>query len=140
MIRRPPRSTRTDTLFPYTTLFRSGPGPHRSLSLRRGRGRHEAFDFRDGLKLSQVFLAVLRQPADHPRVAEELADISLGHREMQVVDAVGFLHGLHRSEEHTSELQSLMRISYAVFCLKKKISPNKQHKYRENKMTHKQKI
>src|SRR3546814_3352696 len=127
MIRRPPRSTRTDTLFPYTTLFRSGPGPHRSLSLRRGRGRHEAFDFRDGLKLSQVFLAVLRQPADHPRVAEELADISLGHREMQVVDAVGFLHGLHlrlqarelRSEEHTSELQSLMRISYAVFCLKK---------------------
>src|SRR3546814_4482094 len=73
MVRRPPRSTRTDTLFPYTTLFRSGrdrhpPQRHRTRSGSRGR------------------------------------------------DAAG-----QRSEEHTSELQSLMRISYAVFCLKKKI-------------------
>src|SRR3546814_9251494 len=74
MIRRPPRSTRTDTLFPYTTLFRSS-------RLRRAR--------RDGADLSD------------PQSAE-------------------FFAARNRSEEHTSELQSLMRISYAVFCLKKK--------------------
>src|SRR3546814_5010267 len=79
MLRRPPRSTRTDTLFPYTTLFRS---PDR---LRRpARYRH-------------LLLALPARDRREPR------------------DAVG-----SRSEEHTSELQSLMRISYAVFCLKKK--------------------
>src|SRR3546814_10812621 len=84
MIRRPPRSTRTDTLFPYTTLFRSGRGP-------RARGA----------RISQGFPA---QPVDRPRPGEAQR------------------HGPRsdRSEEHTSELQSLMRISYAVFCLKKK--------------------
>src|SRR3546814_12892280 len=77
MIRRPPRSTRTDTLFPYTTLFRS---------LARG----------DGAVVAEALLEPdLRRMARAP--AEE-----------------------GRSEEHTSELQSLMRISYAVFCLKKK--------------------
>src|SRR3546814_2890317 len=75
MIRRPPRSTRTDTLFPYTTLFRS---------------------FRIGT---------------HER-ANALGALNL--------DARGDIHQYQRSEEHTSELQSLMRISYAVFCLKKK--------------------
>src|SRR3546814_16999684 len=74
MIRRPPRSTRTDTLFPYTTLFRSLPGPVRASRASGGPG---------------------------PRRS------SCG-----------------RSEEHTSELQSLMRISYAVFCLKKKKQNN----------------
>src|SRR3546814_8228968 len=79
MIRRPPRSTRTDTLFPYTTLFRS---------LRRAKRTARA----------------AHRPAEaHQAVAVEI---------------------LERSEEHTSELQSLMRISYAVFCLKKK---NIQH-------------
>src|SRR3546814_14411973 len=73
MIRRPPRSTRTDTLFPYTTLFRSGRG-----DLEKG---------------------------DRPAGIDPLA--ALQQRDQ-------------RSEEHTSELQSLMRISYAVFCLKKK--------------------
>src|SRR3546814_4040017 len=73
MIRRPPRSTRTDTLFPYTTLFRS----------RWRRREIERLDF--------VFMS------GHPDAIED-----------------------RRSEEHTSELQSLMRISYAVFCLKKK--------------------
>src|SRR3546814_6263944 len=77
MIRRPPRSTRTDTLFPYTTLFRSQP--------------------------------VLFAEQDQRRRLD-LAD-PVGHRGFAV---------LRRSEEHTSELQSLMRISYAVFCLKKK--------------------
>src|SRR3546814_10040543 len=79
MIRRPPRSTRTYTLFPYTTLFRSGPGiappPHQA------------------------------EPACQPQQRQ-------GARH-------GLVRGLRRSEEHTSELQSLMRISYAVFCLKK---------------------
>src|SRR3546814_4339934 len=102
MIRRPPRSTRTDTLFPYTTLFRSAslnaglvadprqnPGPRRALA-RRTRGR-------DPLGRGTHRAQRLRRPA-LPRKA-------------------GFAR---RSEEHTSELQSLMRISYAVFCLKKK--------------------
>src|SRR3546814_5229554 len=75
MIRRPPRSTRTDTLFPYTTLFRSG---EHVAHLERGIVRHV-----------------------------ELVAAAVGRAQM-------------RSEEHTSELQSLMRISYAVFCLKKK--------------------
>src|SRR3546814_10324036 len=80
MIRRPPRSTRTDTLFPYTTLFRSGSAGHREHRHRPLQGhdlRHGGWSLR---------------PAEHRG----------------------------RSEEHTSELQSLMRISYAVFCLKKK--------------------
>src|SRR3546814_6884149 len=93
MIRRPPRSTRTDTLFPYTTLFRSRrAGDVRALP-RRSRGRaltaQAAPCFcRSGF--SRELLAGLRRK------------------------------GSRRSEEHTSELQSLMRISYAVFCLKKK--------------------
>src|SRR3546814_5443085 len=82
MIRRPPRSTRTDTLFPYTTLFRSVPVPRGHASPRVSR--------------AGAFC-----------VAESLCRQIPGT-------------GSRRSEEHTSELQSLMRISYAVFCLKKK--------------------
>src|SRR3546814_9822364 len=82
MIRRPPRSTRTDTLFPYTTLFRSG------MILICFSGEPEAFF-----------------NADSP---------------------ISFVLTYHRSEEHTSELQSLMRISYAVFCLKKKNTKQKK--------------
>src|SRR3546814_3647356 len=85
MIRRPPRSTRTDTLFPYTTLFRS--------------------------------LILL----DHAADARNLGNT--GHR-LQLVAQEPVLQGSERSEEHTSELQSLMRISYAVFCLKKKNNNN----------------
>src|SRR3546814_3025038 len=84
MIRRPPRSTRTDTLFPYTTLFRSARSPDRDVRVR-------APDHHDQ-----------DQPREDPR----------HHRQGRLDDP--------RSEEHTSELQSLMRISYAVFCLKKK--------------------
>src|SRR3546814_1144808 len=119
MNRRPPRSTRTDTLFPYTTLFRSeqpdvGPEggerghadgdprprrqPARSDEPLDGSGDHER----------------KHQPEDHHRGAPAL----LGE---------GFGAG-PRSEEHTSELQSLMRISYAVFCLKKTKNKTKQHK------------
>src|SRR3546814_2156390 len=90
MIRRPPRSTRTDTLFPYTTLFRSGRGwvafgGVRARVLRQG---------------DAAFLSCARTGTAGAPWSRAAADI--------------------RSEEHTSELQSLMRISYAVFCLKKK--------------------
>src|SRR3546814_7463232 len=101
MIRRPPRATRTDTLFPYTTLFRSG------------------------------------QPAGNRGIRRD--DKSTRPQRQQVSKTAGFAgsrlfcyqsKGMHqnglRSEEQTSELQSLMRISYAVFCLKKK-KKNKQH-------------
>src|SRR3546814_9499051 len=92
MIRRPPRSTRTDALFPYTTLFRS---PGRAVVCA-------ALDDRaQGARRRQRLPLALRI---HPRN---------GHRADRIRSAP-------RSEEHTSELQSLMRISYAVFCLKKK--------------------
>src|SRR3546814_3073124 len=95
MIRRPPRSTRTDTLFPYTTLFRS-------LVQRLHPGVDEA-----------QAVIVDRRPEDVVDPAQ------LSHRFVVDVDAQVDT-GKRRSEEHTSELQSLMRISYAVFCLKKK--------------------
>src|SRR3546814_1402536 len=92
MRRRPPRSTRTDTLFPYTTLFRSS-YPVVSLATARQKARAEAEKRADGIDPKQA----RRQEEERERVSR-----------------------LNRSEEHTSELQSLMRISYAVFCLKKK--------------------
>src|SRR3546814_1880490 len=111
MIRRPPRSTRTDTLFPYTTLFRSVAnvigvefrktfGAVAALQQKRLSGRHLR-------KLALQFARLARK------------DQRRGHRELQAHPA--------RSEEHTSELQSLMRISYAVFCLKKKNNTSKKH-------------
>src|SRR3546814_2923233 len=96
MIRRPPRSTRTDTLFPYTTLFRSARLACRSAEAPRG--EH----------------AVHRPEARHMLGIVPVVELLL----VRAVD----VHPVHRSEEHTSELQSLMRISYAVFCLKKKKS------------------
>src|SRR3546814_5149487 len=92
MIRRPPRSTRTDTLFPYTTLFRS---------------------------IEMAFKTRITEMLgiEHPIVQGGMQ--SVGYAELaSAVSNAGGLVG--RSEEHTSELQSLMRISYAVFCLKKK--------------------
>src|SRR3546814_10679497 len=99
MIRRPPRATRTDTLFPYTTLFRS-PGTTRG-ERRSSRVRQ--------LRLFDPHVS-LRHSADG------CADVSSG---FTVFATVRFFFW-NRSEEHTSELQSLMRISYAVFCLNKK--------------------
>src|SRR3546814_5611572 len=96
MIRRPPRSTRTDTLFPYTTLFRSASPPCRRATLA---GRT---------------IGKIRHPQLIGTVGLELA-----------IDMV-------RSEEHTSELQSLMRISYAVFCLKKKTKTTYNHTNHRN--------
>src|SRR3546814_3099481 len=96
MIRRPPRSTRTDTLFPYTTLFRSW--HHRQLHHHQQGGNR----------------AWLHQPdIDRPAT---LGHIPVAGRSM-------------RSEEHMSELQSLMRISYAVFCLKKKTKIQSVYNY-----------
>src|SRR3546814_3700335 len=100
MIRRPPRSTRTDTLFPYTTLFRSNVSDRfvladwlASLSVAK---QLKHLDMRGRRDLLDLFTMISPLP-NHPC----------------------------RSEEHTSELQSLMRISYAVFCLKKKKKQNK---------------
>src|SRR3546814_4179533 len=93
MIRRPPRSTRTDTLFPYTTLFRSLGGIG---------GRY----FTPIINAPQVAILGVSQSALRPTWTGDKVE-------------------QRRSEEHTSELQSLMRISYAVFCLKKKIKTNK---------------
>src|SRR3546814_4446111 len=102
MIRRPPRSTRTDTLFPYTTLFRS---------CRSGsRNRRTS---------SQTCSAVSIEQSPDCALWRCAAAILIGDRH----DDSGF-PGDRRSEEHTSELQSLMRISYAVFCLKKKNTNN----------------
>src|SRR3546814_7014268 len=95
MIRRPPRSTRTDTLFPYTTLFRS---------------------MRLVLELIPDHPLVIKTPR-HPAHAPSPFSI------------------LTRSEEHTSELQSLMRTSYAVFCLKKKTQKSSTKKYNRQTQT-----
>src|SRR3546814_8917718 len=98
MIRRPPRSTRTDTLLPYTTLFRSDVFADPGVA---GAGWREATD-----RVDQRGAIGLEQVVDAPEVGRILGAADVFE---------------HRSEEHTSELQSLMRISYAVFCLKKKI-------------------
>src|SRR3546814_8166120 len=119
MIRRPPRSTRTDTLFPYTTLFRSV-------------AHHE-----QPVAAAAVAVCVVARPLHGVRaILDEIRETHLriqaivrNHREKalcgkRLTDEL--VLRLVRSEEHTSELQSLMRISYAVFCLKKK--KNNKHK------------
>src|SRR3546814_9793336 len=121
MIRRPPGSTRTDPLFPYTQLFRSLPHPDHGLG--EGVAVHrEHRDPSSGRRdRGDLLGAVAVEVADDPRVEERA--------ERVVVDRS--LGDDRRSEEHTSELQSLMRISYAVFCLKKKktlIKSTRKHK------------
>src|SRR3546814_2013012 len=108
MIRRPPRSTRTDTLFPYTTLFRSQ--AHVAV----------AFAARAMVRADRQQAGELALCAGVGLEADRVVAGDLGQHLLQAVDQ----HLVARSEEHTSELQSLMRISYAVFCLKKK----KKHK------------
>src|SRR3546814_1077604 len=120
MIRRPPISTRTDTLLPYTTLFRSGhrrPRRHQYRPQKRKKppSPHAQppvgviIDLGAAISWRGDFMAARRLGQPHPPGRD-----------------VGDVAGDGRSEEHTSELQSLMRISYAVFCLKKK-----QHKQRQ---------
>src|SRR3546814_9563306 len=135
MLRRPPRSTRTDTLFPYTTLFRSPQTvvPCSRIRLRcsacftarcRTRPRIHALPLR--FSVSSHHIMVLRQ-----RVLDFLgAPLCAFLRPLRTKSFTLRPSGSWRSEEHTSELQSLMRISYAVFCLKKKNSTptnNTQH-------------
>src|SRR3546814_10635590 len=106
MIRRPPRSTRTDTLFPYTTLFRSRP---RKLTREKAK-----------LESTNIFM---RSGSLWPLAAVPVLESSRAGRQGPQ----------GRSEEHTSELQSLMRISYAVFCLKKKKTHKQVYKIRTQK-------
>src|SRR3546814_2343976 len=111
MIRRPPRSTRTDTLFPYTTLFRSSP----AAAVRPGGYRADQDEDQDDQQNradGHGVPPVNRGPAGAARASSGITRPPIGRS----------LYRQHhlRSEEHTSELQSLMRISYAVFCLKKK--------------------
>src|SRR3546814_3448195 len=121
MIRRPPRSTRTDTLFPYTTLFRS----------RGERPREKA-----------LFDLAQDAGAPHPvRTTVGRDRLSGDRRQCRGLLSRARLHpppladgAGPRSEEHTSELQLLMRISYAVFCLKKKTSPT--HPQTRHQHTH----
>src|SRR3546814_6363726 len=101
MIRRPPRSTRTDTLFPYTTLFRSNLAPPEGLKAK--------------LEMLRASGRIFRE---HDELFTETSWLSV--MAGQGIEAAGYHPAADRSEEHTSELQSLMRISYAVFCLKKK--------------------
>src|SRR3546814_1681128 len=104
MIPRPPRSTRTDTLFPYATLFRSGAGRRQAAESRQ-----------DGIEV--VTVEAMGFPAEG---AEALVDRLHPHHRFGLPVDAELVAVDDRSEEHTSELQSLMRISYAVFCLKKK--------------------
>src|SRR3546814_1395012 len=108
MIRRPPRSTLTDTLFPYTTLFRSD----RKLIVPDRRGNNRIDSLRNIVADPRVGLLFLI-----PGIGETLRINGTAELDGDPALAESFTM---RSEEHTSELQSLMRISYAVFCLKKK--------------------
>src|SRR3546814_7377904 len=134
MVRRPPRSTRTDTLFPYTTLFRSqdvdivvaqAPEP-----VARDIGKRAmALDGIDGGG----------HPAQHRRrIARAGADLQHAILRLDPGECRHQRDDVWRSEEHTSELQSLMRISYAVFCLKNKknktdkTKPNRYHRTQRN--------
>src|SRR3546814_4212909 len=115
MIRRPPRSTRTDTLFPYTTLFRSPDWPC-------NRETYVTFRREIGPDVEKAMLAIPRK--QRAMVRKGIKEGLAGELDVDVRR----LYPLYRSEEHTSELQSLMRISYAVFCLKKKNQINKHSK------------
>src|SRR3546814_6921188 len=141
MLRRPPRSTRTDTLFPYTTLFRSGAAHSRNASSR------EADPF-DSARARTSWIRYMDQTLLEVRVtkktleADDIASFELkncngsslphfsagSHIDVNMSNGLVRQYSLcnvpgerDRSEEHTSELQSLMRISYAVFCLTKQI-------------------
>src|SRR3546814_3524666 len=103
MIRRPPRSTPTDTLFPYTTLFRS-----------KVVERIDWTPFFQSWELRGKYPAILSDPVVGEAASNLFSDAQAMLMRMIAEKPV------RRSEEHTSELQSLMRISYAVFCLKKK--------------------
>src|SRR3546814_4185214 len=119
MIRRPPRSTRTDTLFPYTTLFRSRNNCTPAVSLVRF-----CVENTQASITANMPAAARTTRIDTPQVMKGRCRSNA--RKITAINSV------RRSEEHTSELQSLMRISYAVFCLKKKKINIKKHKYNKS--------
>src|SRR3546814_2249011 len=129
MIRRQPRSTRTDTLLPYTTLFRSVEGRRSAHAHDRPRPRAGAAG---GVGAAALCLSLSARRSGDSADGRGAGDALSGHS-LPACIAVGpqsdeapGQRGQGRSEEHTSELQSLMRISYAVFCLKKKKKTTKQ--------------
>src|SRR3546814_9972106 len=122
MIRRPPRSTRTDTLFPYTTLFRSIVVDRDLNVILWNKGADELW----GVRASEA----THRPLSELDIGLPVAELEDGFNDIlegkeQRID--------RRSEEHTSELQSLMRISYAVFCLKKKSEKPMSTRYMHRK-------
>src|SRR3546814_4266949 len=121
MIRRPPRSTRNDTLFPYTTLFRS----------ERPLVKHHRSRGREGLRRAATRRMGHIGKAVYGRPDKQQSEQARRHRQHYKAP-----HHIARSEEHTSELQSLMRISYAVFCLKKKKNSYKKYKQQTYYTTH----
>src|SRR3546814_8750553 len=152
MIRRPPRSQRTDKLFPYTTLFRSittarGDDGARS-SLSRQRDRRDDRLRRQPVDLISAVPAARYRTGGADRTAR-VPDRSVGRPDFGLSgQGCGALHQIQsvrgrslqidRSEEHTSELQSLMRISYAVFCLKKKTQKNNNMQIQKTNQLHTQ--
>src|SRR3546814_10172605 len=122
MILRPPRSTRTDTLFPYTTLFRSAQRRAHE-QLREVREKIPAGTPSDIAAFIDTHILMLDD--------RSITDATIGYIRSQHINAEAAL----RSEEHTSELQSLMRISYAVFCLKKKNIPQTNRYIHNNNKT-----
>src|SRR3546814_6344089 len=129
MIRLPPRSTRTDTLFPYTTLFRSHvahSGGGAALLVSPHRPAHCAVVYRKVTGDARLAVAAAEVGARHCLVAAgRFGGKGLERRRRR----------LPRSEEHTSELQSLMRISYAVFCLKNKRKVTDINRLREKSVS-----
>src|SRR3546814_9447858 len=125
MIRRPPRSTRTDTLFPYTTLFRShseiGADDAERFCLDHGLSHGDAALVRWLVK-SHLLMSLTAQKQDlsDDTVIAEFTRLVGSRQRLDYLYLLTCADIRGRSEEHTSELQSLMRISYAVFCLKKK--------------------
>src|SRR3546814_9224716 len=120
MLRRPPRSTPTDTLFPYTTLFRSSAYSAGVYHLMT----HAFFKALLFLAAGSVIIG-MHHVQDMRRMG--------GLRKYMPIIYATMLIGTLRSEEHTSELQSLMRISYAVFCLKKKTHKQQKHNNHNHK-------
>src|SRR3546814_3573885 len=122
MIRRPPRSTRTDTLFPYTTFFRADCAFDLRTPLADALVAYavvelaEELDFLPGIPVHALaaIAELLEQRPERGELLVEIRVVALDHR---------------RSEEHTSELQSLMRTSYALFCLKTKHNPTPNTQY-----------
>src|SRR3546814_4122540 len=118
MIRRTPRSTRTDTLFPYTTLFLSAADV--TVNFGNSNGAFNTNIITDGTLTATTFIGAL---TGNSSTATALAANPSDCAANQFATAI-----VARSEEHTSELQSLMRISYAVFCLKNKTTNTDRHK------------